>query len=435
MRMQKKNDRSDADLLSGLSATDDSSAFDVDMPESKDTSQPLSAVASDSTEGVFDHVDIQPEIVTQAPVSENSMEIAAFDVQEEEANVTVENPTVARALPQEAKVQKKSFGKRVLGFFGLGKSDDMRGADDMPVYAASSSKGAVAEEVAAVQNDIVMPSFDSPKDVHDMAGVDHMSDDFLSATPAAPINLTARQTIGNGDVITSAEDAEILKRVKATQAQVKKDSVLGQALVMTARPETSLTHEVADAVDPVKKTAKTAEEETKKKQTMVVSDAAPILEAIAAPVVPEEIIEEDIVIEELGADSPTLLEMPGVLDDLSAAASDDSAAANDIENYRAALDEISEDAPAAMASATPKADIHVWQAKKGKDLKHVLTRWSVVENVELDWAAKKDYTLNKDIFVSGTFDNALDILFSRGVQSPPEYDLSLSPEYVLRIID
>ena len=83
----------------------------------------------------------------------------------------------------------------------------------------------------------------------------------------------------------------------------------------------------------------------------------------------------------------------------------------------------------------PSDTIKIWEAGRKSNLQKILRQWSDKENIELVWNASENYVLDKDIFISGTFKNAIDILFSKGLKNPPKHVLAQAPSYNLRIED
>ncbi len=70
----------------------------------------------------------------------------------------------------------------------------------------------------------------------------------------------------------------------------------------------------------------------------------------------------------------------------------------------------------------------VWEGKKGKDLYKILSQWSEEENIEFVWNHKdKNIELSSNIFVNGSFKNAVDVLLSKGVKNAPDYEITLDP--------
>ena len=86
------------------------------------------------------------------------------------------------------------------------------------------------------------------------------------------------------------------------------------------------------------------------------------------------------------------------------------------------------------ATQKPSNKIRIWQAKEGMRLENVLNKWSEAEKITLSWDAQQKYKLKSDIFISGTFENAIDVLFSKGLEKSPIHTLSNAP-YTLKIRD
>ena len=81
----------------------------------------------------------------------------------------------------------------------------------------------------------------------------------------------------------------------------------------------------------------------------------------------------------------------------------------------------------------PSNDIKIWEAKLGSDIKNILDKWSEEEQILFKWLTTKKYKLDKDVFISGTFENAVKILFSKGLRKAPEYSIIESETYELRV--
>ncbi len=81
----------------------------------------------------------------------------------------------------------------------------------------------------------------------------------------------------------------------------------------------------------------------------------------------------------------------------------------------------------------PSNAIKVWEAKRGSDLGELLSQWSEEENIKFTWAVSENYKLDKDIFISGTYKNAINVLFAKGVKNAPSYTLSDGDLYELNI--
>ncbi len=79
-------------------------------------------------------------------------------------------------------------------------------------------------------------------------------------------------------------------------------------------------------------------------------------------------------------------------------------------------------------NAKPSNRNIVWEAKKGKALYDILAQWCEEENVDLVWNLdNKDIELSSNIFINGTFKNAVDVLLSKGVKNAPQHQISLDP--------
>lgn len=78
----------------------------------------------------------------------------------------------------------------------------------------------------------------------------------------------------------------------------------------------------------------------------------------------------------------------------------------------------------------PSQEIRIWKAKKGQDLVNIIKDWSEDENIPVSWNTQDDYELDYDVFISGTFENALNVLLTKGLQNAPEYKLSASPYHL-----
>ena len=83
-----------------------------------------------------------------------------------------------------------------------------------------------------------------------------------------------------------------------------------------------------------------------------------------------------------------------------------------------------------MASAAPASSPsynkgeRLWQAAQGESLRTILTAWSQRAGFALVWQSPKDFNVNSDILVTGSFENALDILMNYGVgKSAPSYTI------------
>lgn len=268
-----------------------------------------------------------------------------------------------------------------------------------PALTADDAPDDVTDEEQSAVLDSGTPNSPSEQIIWDSDIAEQAED----TTPDnAPISLVSHQGMGQVGVFTSAEDAAILSRVKSPERLqvVKKDSALGQAMHMSAKPAAEETPE------PIEQVAE------------VVEDIAPA---------------EDEAVAEVAADAP--VEVPDVATPQEETISVAEATPNPISELDDIVEETATVAVTTEINAPDDLNVRVWQAKDGRDLKRVLTRWSVVENIKLDWDAEKNYTLDKDVFVKGTFKNALETLFGRGMDDAPDYELSDSPDYVLRVSD
>ncbi len=81
----------------------------------------------------------------------------------------------------------------------------------------------------------------------------------------------------------------------------------------------------------------------------------------------------------------------------------------------------------------PSDKILIWEARRGDNLKKIISEWAKIENIELVWTDDKEYKVDKDVFISGTFQNAVDVLVTKSVRNPPAYMLELKDSYSLRI--
>ena len=81
----------------------------------------------------------------------------------------------------------------------------------------------------------------------------------------------------------------------------------------------------------------------------------------------------------------------------------------------------------------PPNKIRVWHAKKGQKLHATLEKWCSSENIELSWSLSEELKLNKDVFISGTFENAINVLMTKGIINAPEHSLQNTPHYTLII--
>lgn len=89
--------------------------------------------------------------------------------------------------------------------------------------------------------------------------------------------------------------------------------------------------------------------------------------------------------------------------------------------------------PAPTRSNEQMFQPRIWEAKQGSSLKETLDSWSKQANVPLQWNADKDFTLSSNILISGTFDNAVKVLFAQAVKNGPVHNLTTGPEAALVI--
>lgn len=114
---------------------------------------------------------------------------------------------------------------------------------------------------------------------------------------------------------------------------------------------------------------------------------------------------------------------------------EDEAKALLLDNIKPAEATAKEIPPLSDFRAEPSNTIQIWEANRKSNLYRTLKKWSEKENIELIWDASENYTLNKDVFISGTFQSAIDILFSKGLKNPPKYSLAQTKPYRLHIKD
>ncbi len=81
----------------------------------------------------------------------------------------------------------------------------------------------------------------------------------------------------------------------------------------------------------------------------------------------------------------------------------------------------------------PSGEIEVWEAKRGSDLREIAQRWSEIENVELIWDTEESYEIRQNVLINGTFRNAIEVLFSKGVRNGPDYTITETPSYMIRV--
>lgn len=71
------------------------------------------------------------------------------------------------------------------------------------------------------------------------------------------------------------------------------------------------------------------------------------------------------------------------------------------------------------------ADVRMWEAQKGDSLKTTLVQWSKEANVTLVWNSSRDYTLDSNVLVNGTFTNAVKTVFTEGITKSNKPNLKL----------
>lgn len=72
---------------------------------------------------------------------------------------------------------------------------------------------------------------------------------------------------------------------------------------------------------------------------------------------------------------------------------------------------------------SPSNKIDVWNARRKTTLKDALLTWCAQEKIHCILKTKNMYELERDVFINGTFKNAIDILFSKGLRKPLEYKI------------
>lgn len=85
--------------------------------------------------------------------------------------------------------------------------------------------------------------------------------------------------------------------------------------------------------------------------------------------------------------------------------------------------------------ATPSNEVKVWDVKSGASLQSILQKWAQDENVQIMWETAQDYDVNTTLFINGTFENAVEVLLSKGVDTPPNYTITTDGTYTLRVTD
>lgn len=66
----------------------------------------------------------------------------------------------------------------------------------------------------------------------------------------------------------------------------------------------------------------------------------------------------------------------------------------------------------------------IWEAKQGSSLKETLDVWARQANVKLIWKSEKDYQLSSNVLISGTFDSAVKVLFTKAVKNGPQHSFA-----------
>lgn len=71
------------------------------------------------------------------------------------------------------------------------------------------------------------------------------------------------------------------------------------------------------------------------------------------------------------------------------------------------------------------AQPRIWEAKQGASLKETLGEWSQEAGVSLNWKAAHDYKIDSGVLISGTFANAVKVLFMHGLDpaNAPRYGM------------
>lgn len=102
----------------------------------------------------------------------------------------------------------------------------------------------------------------------------------------------------------------------------------------------------------------------------------------------------------------------------------------------AALESAKTEPASQQEAASPQlSQPRIWEAKRGSSLKETLDTWTKQANVALTWTAQDDVKLNSDILISGTFDNAIKVLFAQAVKKGPTHTLKTGPSAELTVAD
>lgn len=78
-----------------------------------------------------------------------------------------------------------------------------------------------------------------------------------------------------------------------------------------------------------------------------------------------------------------------------------------------------------FSSSKVNAKTQMWEAHKGDSLKDTLVQWSREANVNLVWNASRDYTVDSNVLVSGTFNTAIKSMMDQGLQAGNRPQLKL----------
>ena len=188
---------------------------------------------------------------------------------------------------------------------------------------------------------------------------------------------------------------------KAEGAHVSRQAVLDPGQVETQQPELTENPELEMLADEKKNEVNAAAEP----QMAALSAPEPVLKVLEIPA-----IEEAIEISEASAE-------PVALDNIAPAAVD-----ADVQNT-----------PANQHREQPSNKIKLWEAKSGQNLKEIIEKWSAEENIHLVWDAMENYEISQKTIINGTFKNAVDVLFTKGVKDAPVYSLTEAPVYEIRV--
>lgn len=69
-------------------------------------------------------------------------------------------------------------------------------------------------------------------------------------------------------------------------------------------------------------------------------------------------------------------------------------------------------------------ETRIWEGKKGKSLKKILTSWCEEAKIDLVWKSTKAYDLSQNVIISGTLETALKVTFKQALKSPPTYTIT-----------